>query len=158
MRSLNAALLYPGIAILEAGTNYSVGRGTDAPFEQVGADWIQGQILAQYLNSRFIPGVRVYPTKFRPAASNFKGQEVEGVRFVITDREAFDSTRLGIEMAAALERLFPGKPDLDKCRYLIGNHEAIDEIKADHDPSLIWSQAEEQAKQFAERRKPYLLY
>ena len=158
MRSLNAALLYPGIAILEAGTNYSVGRGTDAPFEQVGADWIQGQILAQYLNSRFIPGVRVYPTKFRPAASNFKGQEVEGVRFVITDREAFDSTRLGIEVAAALERLFPGKPDLDKCRYLIGNHEAIEEIKADHDPSLIWSQAEEQAKQFAERRKPYLLY
>jgi uncharacterized protein YbbC (DUF1343 family) len=158
MRSLNAALLYPGVAILEAGTNYSVGRGTDAPFEQIGADWIQGQILAQYLNSRFIPGVRVYATKFRPVSSNFKGREVEGVRFVITDREAFDSTRLGIELAAALERLFPGKPDFDKCRYLIGNHEALEEMKSGHDPSLIWLQAEEQAKQFVERRKPYLLY
>jgi uncharacterized protein YbbC (DUF1343 family) len=158
MRSLNAALLYPGIAILEAGTNYSVGRGTDAPFEQIGADWIQGQILAQYLNSRFIPGVRVYATKFRPVSSNFESREVEGVRLVITDREAFDSTRLGIEVAAALERLFPGKPDFDKCRYLIGNHEALEEMRSGHDPSLIWLQAEEQAKQFVERRKPYLLY
>lgn len=158
MRSLNAALLYPGIAMLEADANYSVGRGTDAPFEQIGADWMQGQPLAQYLNSRFIPGVRVYATKFRPVSSNFTGKEVEGVRFVVTDREAFDSTRLGTEVAAALQRLFPGKPDLDKCRYLIGNREAIQEIKSGRDASIVWSQAQEQAKQFEERRKPYLLY
>jgi uncharacterized protein YbbC (DUF1343 family)/CubicO group peptidase (beta-lactamase class C family) len=158
MRSLNAALLYPGIAMLEADANYSVGRGTDAPFEQIGADWMQGQPLAQYLNSRFIPGVRVYATKFRPVSSNFTGKEVEGVRFVVTNREAFDSTRLGTEVAAALQRLFPGKPDLDKCRYLIGNREAIQEIKSGRDASIVWSQAQEQAKQFEERRKPYLLY
>jgi uncharacterized protein YbbC (DUF1343 family) len=158
MRSLNAALLYPGIAMLEADSNYSVGRGTDAPFEQIGADWMQGQPLAQYLNSRFIPGVRVYATRFRPVSSNFEAKEVEGVRFVITDRDAFDSTRLGIEVAAALERLFPGKADLEKCRYLIGNREAVEEIKSGQDASIIWSQAQEQAKQFAERRKPYLLY
>ncbi len=48
MRSLNAALLYPGLAMIEFSTNYSVGRGTDAPFEQVGADWIQGSQLAEY--------------------------------------------------------------------------------------------------------------
>jgi uncharacterized protein YbbC (DUF1343 family)/CubicO group peptidase (beta-lactamase class C family) len=158
MRSLNAALLYPGIAMLEADSNYSVGRGTDAPFEQIGADWMQGQPLAQYLNSRFIPGVRVYATRFRPVSSNFEAKEVEGVRFVITDRDAFDSTRLGIEVAAALERLFPGKADLEKCRYLIGNREAVEEIKSGQDASIIWSQAQEQAKQFAERRKAYLLY
>jgi uncharacterized protein YbbC (DUF1343 family)/CubicO group peptidase (beta-lactamase class C family) len=158
MRSLNAALLYPGIAMLEAGSNYSVGRGTDAPFEQIGADWIQGQALAQYLNSRFIPGVRAYATRFRPVSSNFEAKEIEGVRFVITDREAFDSTRLGIEIAAALERLFPGKPDFNKCRYLIGNQEAIEEMNAGRDASIIWSRVQEQAKQFAERRRPYLLY
>jgi uncharacterized protein YbbC (DUF1343 family) len=158
MPSLNAALLYPGIAMLEADRNYSVGRGTGAPFEQIGADWMQGQSLAQYLNSRFIPGVRVYATRFRPVSSNFEGKDVEGVRFVITDREAFDSTRLGIEVAAALERLFPGKPDLEKCRYLIGNREAVEEIKSGQDASIVWSQAQAQAKQFAERRKPYLLY
>jgi uncharacterized protein YbbC (DUF1343 family) len=65
---------------------------------------------------------------------------------------------LGTEVAAALQRLFPGKPDLDKCRYLIGNREAIQEIKSGRDASIVWSQAQEQAKQFEERRKPYLLY
>lgn len=158
MRSLNAELLYPGLAMLEAATNYSVGRGTDAPFEQIGADWIQGAALAEYLNSRFIPGVRVYPTKFTPSSSNFSGQEIEGVRFVVTDREAFDSTRLGIEVGVALERLFPGKLNFDKCRFLIGNGETVEGFKKGRDPGEIWSRAHTQAAQFAERRKRYLLY
>ncbi len=158
MRSLNAALLYPGLAMLEFDTNYSVGRGTDAPFEQIGADWMDGEVVAQYLNSRFIPGVRAYATSFRPTASNFEGVQIEGVRFVITDREAFDSTRLGIEIAAAIQKLYPAKLDLDKCRFLIGNRETIEELKAGKGASVIWSQAQDQASQFAERRKPYLLY
>src|SRR5260370_38192727 len=66
MRSLNAALLYPGIAMLEYSRNYSVGRGTDSPFEQVGADWIDGPALAEKLNARLLPGVRAYPTRFTP--------------------------------------------------------------------------------------------
>ncbi|MEN6603550.1 MAG: exo-beta-N-acetylmuramidase NamZ domain-containing protein, partial [Bryobacteraceae bacterium] len=69
LRSLNAALLYPGVAMLEYSRNYSVGRGTDAPFEQVGADWIKGPELAAYLNRRLLPGVRVYPTRFTPTSS-----------------------------------------------------------------------------------------
>ena len=158
MRSLNAALLYPGLAMLEASSDYSVGRGTDAPFEQIGADWIKGQALATLLNSRFIPGVRVYSTRFKPTASHFAGQEIEGVRFVITDREAFDSTRLGIEVAAALQTLYPGKIDFQKCRHLIGNHRTIGELELGHDASMIWAQAQRDATAFAERRKPYLLY
>jgi len=158
MRSLNAALLYPGLAMLEATTDYSVGRGTDAPFEQIGADWIKGQALATLLNSRFIPGVRVYPTRFKPTSSHFAGQPIEGVRFVITDREAFDSTRLGIEVAAALQNLYPGKIDFQKCRHLIGNHRTIGELELGRDASLIWGQAQREAAEFAERRKPYLLY
>ena len=75
MRSLNAATLYDGVAMLEAAKNLSVGRGTDAPFEQIGADWIHGAELAQFLNGRSIPGVRVYATRFEPASSNFKGQD-----------------------------------------------------------------------------------
>jgi uncharacterized protein YbbC (DUF1343 family) len=158
MRSLNAALLYPGLAMLEAASNYSVGRGTDAPFEQIGADWIVGETLAQFLNSRFIPGVRVYPTRFRPSSSHFEGVDIEGVRFVITDREAFDSTRLGIELAAALQKLYPGKIDFEKCRFLVGNHETLGWFQLGTDASAIWAKAQEQAAQFADRRKPYLLY
>jgi len=158
MRSLNAALLYPGLAMLEADTNYSVGRGTDAPFEQIGADWIQGQPLAQYLNGRFIPGVRAYATRFQPVSSNFAGKEIEGVRFVVTNREAFDSTRLGIEVAAGLEKLFPGKLNIEKCRYLIGNHGVVGDLELGRDASAIWMRVQAQAAEFAERRKQYLLY
>lgn len=158
LRSLNAELLYPGLALLEANANYSVGRGTDAPFEQVGADWIDGVALAEKLNSRFIPGVRVYPTRFRPVSSNYLNQEIGGVRFVVTDREAFDSTRLGIEIASALNQLFPGHVDFDKCRHLIGSQEIVNLLKQGRDPSAIWSAAYRQTEGFAERRQPYLLY
>ena len=158
MRSLNAALLYPGIGMLEYNTNYSVGRGTDSPFEQIGADWIKGQQLAAALNQRFVPGVRAYPTKFKPTSSNFEGQEIEGVRFVITDRESFDSTRLGIELASALQTLYPGKIDFDKCKALIGNHALIDGLKAGIEPLTLWLAVQDQAAKFIERRKPFLLY
>ncbi len=158
MRSLNAALLYPGLAMLEANTNYSVGRGTDAPFEQVGADWISGPLLAEALNARLIPGVRVYPTRLRPIDSNFAGKEIEGVRFVITDREAFDSTRLGIELAVELQKLFPGKLDIEKCRFLIGNEKTATGLKNSSDAGEIWYKAQQEAKDFAERRKRFLLY
>ena len=158
MRSLNAALLYPGIAMLEANTNYSVGRGTDAPFEQVGADWMQGQGLAAVLNAQFIPGVRAYPTRFQPTSSNFAGQTIEGVRFVITDRESFDSTRLGIELAVALRTLYPGKIDFEKCKHLIGSRETINALLQGQEAYDIWTAAQNDAMKFVERRKQYLLY
>jgi len=158
MRSLNAALLYPGIAMLEFATNYSVGRGTDSPFEQIGADWINGAQLAQTLNGRLVPGVRVYPTRFKPAASNFAGQEIQGIRFVVTDRQSFDSTRLGIELASALQMLYPGKIDFDKCQTLIGNHALIAGLKAGTEPLTLWLAVQDQAAHFVERRKAYLLY
>ena len=158
LRSLNAALLYPGLAMLEANTNYSVGRGTDAPFEQIGADWIDGQTLAQYLNNRFIPGVRAYPTRFTPESSNFKGRQIEGVRFVITDRESFDSVRLGTEIAAALQKLYPGKIDFDKCRALIGSRRIADELKSGADAGTVVAQEQAEAAEFDTRRQPFLLY
>ena len=158
MRSLNAALLYPGLAMLEASANYSVGRGTDAPFEQIGADWIQGRRLAAQLNSRYIPGVRAYPTRFTPSSSNFAGRPIEGVRFVVTDREAFDSIRLGLEVAYALQKLYPGKISWDVDRFLIGNHETIAALKAGTDPRTIVQQLEEALAPFAEQRSRYLIY
>ncbi|MDQ6665218.1 MAG: DUF1343 domain-containing protein, partial [Acidobacteriota bacterium] len=100
IHSLTEALLYPGIGMLEYSTNYSVGRGTDSPFEIIGADFIHGRQLAAYLNARAIPGVRVYPTRFQPASSHFAGKTIEGVRFLIENRNVFDSSRLGLELAA----------------------------------------------------------
>lgn len=158
MRSLNAALLYPGVALLEYSPNYSVGRGTDAPFEQVGADWIRGQELASYLNRRFIPGVRAYPTRFQPVSSRFAGQWIEGVRFVITDRESFHSARLGLELAAALLRLYPGKVRLEANLPLIGSKAVAAALTEGRDPRLIVEDGRGALEEFLARRQASLLY
>ena len=149
MRSLNAALLYPGVAMLEYSKNYSVGRGTDAPFEQIGADFIHGPELAAYLNRRRIPGVRVYATRLPTG---------EGVRFVMTDRDNFDSARLGLEIAAALEKLYPGKIDFDVDKKLIGSAEVIRELAAGDDPRDIQQRMADSVAAFLKLREKYLLY
>jgi uncharacterized protein YbbC (DUF1343 family)/CubicO group peptidase (beta-lactamase class C family) len=158
LRSLNAAALYDGVALLEASKGYSVGRGTDAPFEQIGADWIHGPELAQFLNARFIPGVRVYATRFDPASSVFQGKSIEGVRFVILNREQFNSVRLGLELAYALQKLYPGKIDFEACRLSIGNRKAIEAMKAGENPETVERLFEKDVRAFVERRRPYLLY
>jgi len=102
--------------------------------------------------------VRVYPTRFRPTASNFSGKTIEGVRFVVTERESFDSTRLGLEVAVALEKLYPGHIDLQKCRFLIGNRRFIEKLQQSGDASSLWTAAQADATAFAARRKQFLLY
>jgi uncharacterized protein YbbC (DUF1343 family)/CubicO group peptidase (beta-lactamase class C family) len=158
MRSLNAALLYPGLCLLEAARNFSVGRGTDTPFEQVGADFIGGRELAGWLNSRQIPGVRAYPTSFTPAESNFRGVRIEGVRFQVTNRERFDSTRLGLELAAALEKFYPGKIDFSACKNLIGSDDVIRRLAAGEDARTIQQSFSDAVGGFVQLREKYLLY
>ncbi len=158
IRSLNAALLYPGVAMLEYSPNYSVGRGTDAPFEMIGADFIRGTELAAYLNQRWIPGVRFYPVRFQPSAAHLAGIDVEGVRFQITSRESFDSERLGLEIAAALLKLYPGRISLDADRTLIGNDETLRALAAGVDPEAIRQRQQDAIQPFLELREKYLLY
>ena len=96
--------------------------------------------------------------KFQPTSSNFSGQMIEGVRFVITDRESFDSTRLGIELAVALRNLYPGKIDFDKCKFLIGSHDTVNALAQGKEAIDIYTAAQTEAAKFADRRKQYLLY
>ena len=105
LRSVTEAALYPGVAIIE-GTNVSVGRGTDTPFEVLAAPWMKSKELAAYLNARGIAGIRFVPVTFTPSSSNYAGQKCEGVSFVVTDRNGFDAPELGIELAAALRKLY----------------------------------------------------
>jgi uncharacterized protein YbbC (DUF1343 family) len=158
IRSLNEAILYPGVAMLESSPNYSVGRGPDAPFEQIGADWIDGKRLSVWLNAREIPGIRIYPTRFRPESSNFKGRWIEGVRFVITDRDAFDSTRLGLEIASALLQLWPAKIDVEADRWLVGNREVLQNLKDGIDPRTMIETMTGSLALFAGSRHAWLLY
>ncbi len=158
IRSLKAATLYPALAMLEYSTNYSVGRGTDSPFEQVGAEFIDGRELAAYLNKRMIPGIRVYPTAFTPTDSNLKGKRVEGVRFQLTNRELYDASRLGLELAVALEKLYPGKIDFAASKRLIGSDDVIRRMQAGEDPRSIQTLLTDALEPFLATRAKYLLY
>jgi len=157
MRSLKAATLYPGLGMLEFA-KISVGRGTDSPFEQIGADFIGGRELAAYLNQRQIPGVRFYPASFTPASSNFKGVRIEGVRFEITNRELLDATRLGLEVAAAIGKLYPGKIDWAVDKKLIGSDGVIRRLQAGDDPLSIQQGIEDGVAGFVKLREKYLIY
>jgi uncharacterized protein YbbC (DUF1343 family) len=157
MRTLYAATLYPGIGAFES-TNLSVGRGTDTPFEHVGAPWIDGQRLSDALNARDIPGVRFYPVAFTPTASRFANQLCQGVFIVVTDRAAVRPVRVGVEIAAALLALFPGQLDIDQAARLFGSTDGLTRLKAGEDPAAIaatWSGAEARWRLL---RAKYLLY
>lgn len=158
MRSLVAATLYPGIAMIEYSTNYSVGRGTQTPFEVIGADWINGRDLANQLNARGIPGIRVYPTTFTPTESNLKGVLCQGLRFVITDRERFDSVRFGVELVVLLQKLYPGKIDVAKSEKLVGKRSVVAALQAGTEPRTILAQMEEPLRAFLATRNKYLIY
>src|SRR5712691_5059510 len=98
MRSLTEALLYPGIGLLET-TNVSVGRGTDTPFEVVGAPWMDGRKLAADLNDRNLAGVRFVPIRFTPRSSVFAGIACSGINVIVVDRNRFSPVRTGLAVA-----------------------------------------------------------
>ena len=128
MRSLTEAALYPGVGLLET-TNLSVGRGTDTPFEVIGAPWLDGPKLASYLNGRRIAGVRFIPVRFTPKSSVFKNEECGGINLVITDRSQFQSVPTGLEIAVALQRLFPSDWKIDAYARLLVNADSLERLK-----------------------------
>ena len=158
IRSLTAALLYPGVAMLEYSEDYTVGRGTETPFELIGSKWLDGAKLADYLNARAIPGVRIYPVTVKPVSSHLAGTEVQGVRFIVTDRDILDSERLGLEVAGALMKLYPGKINLDVDRRLIGSDAVMLRLEKGDDPREIWIDDQAALTKFLEVRRAYLLY
>jgi uncharacterized protein YbbC (DUF1343 family) len=127
-------------------------------YEQIGADWLDGRKLAAFLNRRAIPGVRAYPTRFRPDKYHFQNQTIEGVRLVITDRNAVNSVRLGLEIIFAVQELYPGKIDIDVNRRLIGSKSVIAALKAGADPASIERSYAGALQQFMQTREKYLLY
>jgi uncharacterized protein YbbC (DUF1343 family) len=157
MRNLYAATLYTGLASFE-GTNISVGRGTDTPFEHIGAPWIDGRRLAEALNTRAIPGVRFYPVQFTPTASKFANEACDGVFVVITDRQAVRPVRVGVEIASALYRLFPGQFDIDLAARLFGSTAGLTRIKSGDDPAAIAASWNAGEARWRLRRAKYLLY
>ena len=157
MRSLTEAALYPGIGLLET-TNLSVGRGTDTPFEVVGAPWLDGQKLAAYLNARRISGVRFVPVRFTPKTSVFKNEECGGINVIVTDRARLQSVATGIEIAAALHHLYPAEWKIDSYLRLLANSDVLERLKRGESADSIvrsWASA---LKEFRRARANVLLY
>ena len=157
MRNLLQATLYPGIGAIEV-TNLSVGRGTDTPFEQFGAPWIDGVRLAEALNARRIPGVRFYPVSFTPTSSKYAREECQGVFTIITDRLALRPVRLGLEIAATLHLLYGATFELEAAERLFGSKDALMRIRRGEAPETIadsWTAGE---TRWLGLRTKYLLY
>ena len=157
LRSLTEATLYPGIGMIE-GTNISVGRGTDTPFEVVGAPWIDATGLAAYLNARAIDGVRFVPVSFTPNASVYEGKICQGVNIVITDRESLDAPELGLEIAAALYHLYPNQYKIAAMDGLMRNKTSLDAVMNGEDPRRIAEAWQDAIVGFDTLRAKYLLY
>jgi uncharacterized protein YbbC (DUF1343 family)/CubicO group peptidase (beta-lactamase class C family) len=157
LRSLTEATLYPGVAMIE-GANVSVGRGTDTPFELLGAPWMDAKKLAAYLNTREIQGVRFLPVDFKPHSNRFEGKMCHGVRIVLLDRQALDPPELGVELAAALWKLFPNDFQIGQTLALVGARWVLRAIQAGEDPRRIAYQWQDALGQFRKLRAKYLLY
>ena len=157
LRNLNQAALYPGIGAIE-GTNVSVGRGTDTPFEQFGAPWIDGVALAEHLNARGLAGIRFYPVVFTPESSKHAGERCGGVYMIVTARDALRPVRVGLEVASALHRLYGDEFEIDAAARLFGARATLERAKNGDAPAAIarsWVAGEAAWRRL---RAPYLLY
>jgi uncharacterized protein YbbC (DUF1343 family)/CubicO group peptidase (beta-lactamase class C family) len=157
LRSIKQAVLYPGVALVE-GTNVSVGRGTDTPFEVVGAPWIDATQLAGALQEMKLAGVTFEPAEFTPKTSAFAGQLCHGVRLEVQSRETFEPVRTGIAIALALRKLHPDAWHPDKLNQIIGNAPITDAILALRPLEEIEALWSADLAAFREKREKYLLY
>lgn len=153
MRSLMQAFLYPGIGLLET-TNLSVGRGTDTPFEIVGAPWLDAPKLAAELNALRLSGVRFIPVEFTPKSSKFKTEKCSGINIVVTDRDEFQSVRTGLAIACTLRKLHPNDWKVDDYGRLLVNAETLAAVKSGKPFAEIEKNWQEPLKAF----KPERLY
>ena len=159
MLTLTEATLYPGSCLLD-GPFTSAGRGTPFPFQVIGAPWMNSRAIAAYLNSRQVPGVHFLARTFRPAESQYAGQECEGVEPVIVDRNVFRAVLAGFEMVAALLKFHPGKLDVEDKGFAqrLGNTDVIRRLKRGEDGLTIYDSIRDQTAAFSKIRERYLLY
>ncbi len=157
MRNVFAALLYPGICLLE-GTNMSVGRGTDRPFEMIGAPWIEPGRFAAAMRAAKIPGVRFVPVYFTPTADRHQSKRCGGVSLQVTDVTKLPPVLLGLNLVAALNKLYPNEFKMDRIGEYLGNASAIRMLKEAKSPSEVLRGDESLLRKFLARRQRALIY
>jgi uncharacterized protein YbbC (DUF1343 family) len=157
LRTTKGAILYPGLEILQ-NAGVSVGRGTETPFEEFGAPWIQGDEVAAELNARNLPGVRFVAQPFVTVSGLYAGRRSGGVAVRITDRAAVRSMTVGLEIATVLRRLYPEQFDASKLLLLLGNEETVTALEDGTAPDRIVSGWSDALREFSARREKYFIY
>ncbi|HEX5357315.1 MAG TPA: serine hydrolase [Aquabacterium sp.] len=156
LRTPTTALLYPGVAWVE-GANISVGRGTDKPFEWVGAPWVDADKLVEAMNADKLPGLTISMAHFTPASGPYQNQLCHGVQFRITQRDQFDAQLLGLSLTRQL-RLQNPSFQIDKTLGMIGSRDTLARIKAGQSQEAIAQSWQDRLRDFMTRRATYLLY
>lgn len=157
MRSLTQALLYPGVGLIEM-TNVSVGRGTDTPFEVVGAPWIDPRQFAAHLNNAGLPGVRFVPVQFVPISSRYKNEICGGVNLIVTDRADFHPLSTGIQLMCSLQVLYSEQWETKNLNTLLNSRITSEAVKAGRSATEIERLWAEELARFLNRRRRFLLY
>src|SRR6266568_4365242 len=157
LRTVKGSILYPGIEILQSA-GVSVGRGTQAPFEEFGAPWMNGDEVAAALNARNLPGLHFTGQPFIPIAGLYSGQRCGGVSIKITDRFKVRSMRVGLEIAAILQKLYPKQFDSSKLIELLGNSDTVHQVQAGVAPEKIVASWADSLAAFDQVRRKYFLY
>jgi uncharacterized protein YbbC (DUF1343 family) len=157
LHNVDEAVLYPALGLLEA-TNLSVGRGTDAPFERLGAPWIDGEVLAATMEADGLPGVRFAPESFVPGADRYAGQRCSGIHVSIGDRAQFDPVRTGLDIARQLRRQYAHEWEFEKLDRLLCNTGVMQAIDRGLPLASIVEAYQPDLRAFAAKREKYLLY
>jgi uncharacterized protein YbbC (DUF1343 family) len=157
MRSLFAALLYPGLCLLE-GANLSVGRGTDRPFEMIGAPWIEPRRFAAALQDAKIAGVEFVPVHFTPNTDKNQGVKCGGVSLLITNAERLNSVLLGLNLISILNKLYPNEFKMDRIEGYLGNASALRMLKEEKSPSEVLHGDDSALQDFMGKRQRALIY
>jgi uncharacterized protein YbbC (DUF1343 family) len=157
LRTMKGAILYPGLEILQSA-GLSVGRGTEAPFEEFGAPWINGDEVAEALNARNLPGVRFANQPYIPVSGLYAGQHCGGVGIRLTDREAVRSMRVGLEIAALVWKKYPEHFDVTKTIVLLGNAATVEQLKAGTAAEQMVAGWSADLAGFEQVRRKYFLY
>ena len=156
IRNLNQALLYPGVGLWEM-TNLSVGRGTDTPFELIGASWINAVEFARSLNAAKLAGIRFVPVHFTPKASQYESQRCGGVHLIITQRDSFDPLRTGLQLAVTLRAMYPSQWETSKRDRLLSSRKVADGILAGQSVDQLIASYETELAAFIKRRQEFLM-
>jgi uncharacterized protein YbbC (DUF1343 family) len=159
MPNLETAAIYPGLCLLE-GTNVSEARGTEMPFRQFGAPWIDSKVLAGRLNALNLPAMRFEPVSFTPASSKYQGRECHGVRILVSDRDRLEPYFSGVRIVNEICRMYPDQFEWKASHFnrLCGTSKIRNAITSNSSLDVLQNKWRKELESFLKIRAEYLIY